>query len=236
MQRFQLILISCLLISACGEDTGAQEQVRSRSEAVSPVSERAKAKNSSYDEVAAAAVGSICRYSVDNPQGNLTLFNITSQSGGRTCYKNGRVFVYIPTPNDRNCDGMTDIRVRSRQKLSMVDAEAEFLRCTAINQNSLNGSTSSVVISSPDSLEGRESEEYRTLVGNIQALVTNDGLEVLSYVSSFGFICLGTDRENDVVRHINNSGIPIPEDATISIQQRSCAIIMSEQNSKLLGK
>lgn len=160
----------------------------------------------------------VCVYEPELNVPALELLHMTAENGGRTCYFEGKKMVFIPSNNSK-CDAIENLSLKSM--LSVSEATDWFSACSAVSRNSISGERS--IYFTYNGNKNVKESDFVDFGMDLKALVTNDALEVSHFGQYGNIICMESSDPYKVQRHINDSGVFVPETATIHFDERGCA-------------
>ena len=190
MHRSNLILVATLLLFACGDGDVPTDSSRQQAEQISEEQERIFLPSPAQ---------TACRFRVEAQFEPMVLFDYTVSQGGRTCYSDGGIDIFIPAENDV-CRLPSWSQGAEVATMDVNEAERQFMSCTAIFSEPGRTSTG-VIILSPKSTSF-DMNDIDILHRDIQALISNDGLAVTYEGRLSQYICLEASEPDSVVSHI----------------------------------
>lgn len=136
----------------------------------------------------------------------MQVLHFTRTNGGRTCFKAGRTILYVPTSESR-CVDYPALSFREGVPVDLDGGYSNWLECSAITGPSgLSGAPSLSYILNEEHTSDMQSE-FSTLYLDIQALVTNDGLQVNHVGMLTRVICMEAAAPAAVAAHIRDAGV-----------------------------
>jgi hypothetical protein len=217
-----------LAVAACGDaDVGAVGN------GPSVIRENASANVAASRAGRPADTSPICIYTVVNSVEALDVFEFTRSKGGRTCYRESRRTIFVPSSTTA-CDANSPISLTLEQVTTFEDGERQFVACSAITGATVVGDDNTVLLLSSAEDPGESADrEFHLFVADLTALATNGALVADNFQSGFGIACFDTDQPDLLQRQIETS-LTIPDDVTLSLRQTKCRLEMDEANMRAL--
>lgn len=162
----------------------------------------------------------ICKYRLEHMPTPLQLFDYTASVGGRTCYQDGQIVLFLPALGE-TCDLRPDYIAVDGVSMPRGEAERQYIKCSPLNLRTEDAKAS--VILRPSDKATEEDEGFFLQFGlDVGALVSNDGLPVTGYLMEEYRICLETDRAAEVVRRIREADVVNFEFVTTAFSTEPC--------------
>lgn len=160
-----------------------------------------------------------CRVELAQSPSPLTLFEITRSAGGRTCFKEGRVVVFMPE-REGQCPHAERLAVHRLTWEGEQEAFQEFRSCLAGSAPSDSGRALIYRPLGPKEVDATSWLQFEVDSG---ALVSNAGLPATRYAASSKEVCFEGPDLDAIEREVREADLIETDAATIERVGESCA-------------
>lgn len=167
-----------------------------------------------------------CRVELEHSPPPLTLFEVTRSAGGFTCFKDGRVLVFLPEEPE-GCRHLERLAARQVVRLTERQAINEFRACTSSQPAGpavMFKPVKPVNPVTPD--EDDYSALWRLFTFDAEALLRHSGLPATRVVASSHGVCFEGPDPQAIERHVREARIIEDEDFGIERTEGTCADLL----------